>query len=150
VRRGVPIRLTVAWLAAACASEPQVAGPLEIRGWIDLCETRCNQEADCAPEELLFYHGDLDNCLYDCGYYLERDEHVAFVEETPDECLEALYAQVSCVFHLGCDQLSAWEDAADGTPCDETTAAADAACDGIDAEAFLLACGWPPEPPDGA
>jgi len=130
-----------ACLGAACSEAAEDPGPFSIDGWIGQCEVRCEQESSCDPEELLFYHGDLDNCLYDCGYNLDRDENLQFIEETPDACVEALYAQVTCVFHLGCDDFDAWEDQGEGAPCAEESAAA--ACEGIDAAELLHDCGWP-------
>jgi hypothetical protein len=138
-----------ACLAAACADEAEDPGPHDIDGWIGRCEDRCSQEQSCDPEQLLFDHGDLDNCIHDCRYYLERDENVAFVGETPAACLEALYAQMKCVYGLSCEDLDAWEEQADGAPCADEAAAAADACDGIDAADFLEDCGWPQEP-DGA
>ncbi|MCK9463776.1 MAG: hypothetical protein M0R80_29505 [Proteobacteria bacterium] len=132
-----------ACLAAACADAAKDPGPFDIDGWIGQCEDRCEQQSSCEPEEFLFYHGDMDNCLRDCPYYLERDENLAFVEETPDACLEALYAQVKCVFHMSCDDLDSWDVDNSHSHCGEETTAAEEACAGIDVGGFLQDCGWP-------
>ena len=65
------------------------------------------------------------------------------MEDTPAACLEALYAQLKCVAHLGCDDLYAWEDAAAGAPCAEETTAAIAECAGIETGEFMFYCGLP-------
>jgi hypothetical protein len=130
-----------ACLVAACSEAAEDPGPLSIDGWIGQCEVQCDQESSCDPDQLTFDHGDLDNCLYDCGYYLQNDENLQFLDETPDACLEALYAQLKCIYHLGCDDLAAWNDCAMDAPCSGGLAAMDEACTGIDLEDFLQDCG---------
>jgi hypothetical protein len=126
---------------AACAGGAKDPGPHDLDGWIGQCEAGCDQERSCDPNQLLFDHGDFDNCIRDCSYFLDRDEDRAFVDETSAACLDALYAHVKCVFHLSCSDRSLWETC--GEPCaDETSAAADA-CNGIDVGYFLLDCGAP-------
>ena len=137
-----------AFLAAACAGEAEDPGPHDIDGWIGQCEDRCNQEQSCDPNQLLFDHGDLDNCIYDCSYYLERDENVAFVEETPAACLEALYAMVQCAFGLGCEKLASWDIDDPSSSCGEKAAAARQACEGLEVASFLEDCGWSEDPDD--
>jgi hypothetical protein len=138
VRRGAAI---VALLVAGACADAKDPGPYVLAGWIGQCERGCDQEASCNPNQQLFDHGDLDNCVRDCTYFLDRDENRTFLDETPDACLDALYGYARCVLHLGCDDLDLW--AACGEPCaDATTAAADA-CDGIDLAGFLEDCGAP-------
>ena len=138
-----------ACLAVACSEDPKKdPGPFDIDGWIGRCEDRCRQESSCEPEEFLFYHGDMDNCLRDCPYYLETEQNLAFLEETPAACLEALYAVVRCVFDLGCDDLATWFIDNPSASCGEETTAARQACEGLDVADFLEDCGWSEDPDD--
>jgi hypothetical protein len=140
--RSVLLRTALAaCLCAACSEAAEDPGPRSIDGWIGQCEAQCDQQASCDPDQLLWEHGDLDNCIRDCTYFLENDQDLQFLDETPDACLEALYAQLICVYHLGCDDLAAWNDCAMDAPCSDGIDSVDEACAGIDLEDFLQDCG---------
>jgi len=132
--------------AASCDDAKADPGPLDIAGWIGQCEDRCDQLDTCSHDQLVFDHGDLDNCKGSCAYRLDYEDNLEFVEETPAGCLDALYGYVGCVFALGCDELGAWAAGEDGAPCAGEEAETGAACEGIETGPFLDDCGYPTPP----
>jgi hypothetical protein len=132
--------------AASCGGTESDPGPLDIDGWIGQCRDRCDQLHSCSYDQLVYDHGDLDNCKGSCTYRLDYEDNLAFVEETPDGCLAALYSYVGCVFSLGCDELGAWAAGEDGAPCAGEEAETNAACEGVETDPFLDDCGYPTPP----
>ena len=145
--RGIVALAVAASAACACQETAAVQDPHAIGAWVGACEDRCHQQHSCDLDQFLFDHGNLDNCTGDCAYFLETATDEQLVDEVDDACLEALWAEVRCVYGLGCDDLQSWEDGGASAPCaDEGTARA-AACAGIDLDDFLLDCGWPQSAP---
>jgi hypothetical protein len=138
----IALLAAVAAASGAC-SEKNDFGPHDIRGWIDECEERCHQQKSCDYDQFLFDHGNIASCTGDCSYFLDVEEDVQLVEETGGACVEALYAEVRCVFGLGCDALARWEDQAADAPCAAEAVATDGACSGVDIDVLLEDCGWP-------
>jgi hypothetical protein len=132
-------------ICAACDEAAKDPGPFDIDGWIALCEDRCDQLDECNYDQLVYDHGDLDNCKATCTYRLDYEADLAFLDETGEGCLEALYAQLGCIFHLSCVDLSQWNTASQGEdhPCSEKEAEAASACEGVDSSWFTFDCGLP-------
>jgi len=97
----------------------------------------------------VFDHGNITQCTNDCTYYLETETNEQFVSETDEACIEALWAEVTCVFGLDCDALEEWGNQADDAFCAEEESSRASACEGVDTAEFLEDCYWP-EPMDYA
>ena len=135
--------IVVSTLTSVVSCEEEDPGPFVVDGWIDRCHDSCDQQLECTYDQLVFDHGDIDNCKRTCGVQLERGANLAFIDETPESCLEALYADLKCIFGLSCASLSAWKDKAEGYPCQAEGQAVEHACAGVDYEEFREICEYP-------
>lgn len=134
-------------VCAISCDEGSDPGPFDMDGWIGQCEDRCDQLDKCVHDQLVFDHGDLDNCKGSCEYRLDYDDDHVFLEETPDECLQAMYDYVRCVFHLGCDDLTTWATGdGEDIPCADLEDQMYSECDGEDIMWFLDDAGYPVAP----
>ncbi len=142
--RALPTAAIVLFALASLAScQEKDPGPFVVEGWIARCHDSCDQQLSCAYAQLLFDHGDIDNCKRTCGAQLERDENLAFIDDTPDACLETLYAELHCVFALSCEGLSSFKRRDPGAPCEAETAAVATACANLPYRAFREICEYP-------
>jgi len=135
--------------ATACDDDKSDPGPLVAEGWILRCESRCEQMEKCEPDQFTWEFGNPSLCNDRCETSLTGIDATAFIDEAPDECLEALYADVKCIFALGCSKLSEWKDATAADtdyPCASKDQAASMACEGIYTDDFLDAVGYPLKP----
>lgn len=147
----VLLQMCALLLCISCNQGKKDPGPFVIDGWIERCESRCDQMEKCNYDQFLFDHGDWDNCYRACESRLTGDMNMQFIEQTPDACLQALYSDVKCVFGLQCEDLAAWKNMSpDDYPCSSEDNAANNACEGSSTEDFLDDCGFPVEtyPPE--
>ena len=136
--------LSVLLFLFSCEEGEKDPGPFVVDGWILQCETHCDQLNDCSYNQLLFDHGDLDNCKRSCEERLTDDDNLLFIDETPEDCLQSLYDQLKCIVNLGCDDYQLWKSQ-DGEdyPCMSKIEDAYIDCDGVETDDFLSDCGMP-------
>jgi len=138
------LALLIAALLLSVSCDEEDPGAFDIKGWILRCEDRCEQLSECNHDQFMWNHGDMDNCKRSCNANLKRAENVEFVETSPKNCVEKLYASLKCIHSLGCSKLTKWKKM-DGTdyPCATKEKAANTACKDIFTQTFLKDCNYP-------
>jgi len=141
----IAIMVTMAFIAS-CSDEAD-PGPLDIDGWIGQCEDRCDQLNECSYDQLVFDHGDLDNCKGSCEYRLDYEDNLETLESTSEECLAAAYDYLDCVYGLGCDDLTTWATSQeDDRPCSGEELEMYTTCEGYSIGGLLDDAGYPSGP----
>ena len=146
-RKIISITMMAAMAMFASCDDETDPGLMDIDGWIGQCEDRCDQLDECSHDQLVFDHGDLDNCKRSCEYRLDYEDNLEVLESTAEECLAAAYDYLDCVYGLGCDDLTTWTTSqGEDRPCTDEELEMYTDCEGESIGGLLDDAGYPMGP----